>query len=60
MNPINIAIADDHLLVINGLKAMLENTNDIRILFFRNQWARTPQRIERESAGSFVTRYTDA
>lgn len=33
MNPINIAIADDHLLVINGLKAMLENTNDIRILF---------------------------
>lgn len=33
MNPINIAIADDHVLVINGLKAMLENTNDIRILF---------------------------
>lgn len=30
---INIAIADDHLLVINGLKAMIENTSDIKLLF---------------------------
>ena len=33
MNMINIAIADDHLLVINGLKAMIENTSDIKLLF---------------------------
>jgi len=33
MNLINIAIADDHLLVINGLRAMLENTNDIKLVF---------------------------
>lgn len=33
MNMINIAIADDHLLVINGLKAMVESTSDIKLLF---------------------------
>lgn len=33
MKEINIAIADDHLLVINGLKAMLENAEGISILF---------------------------
>lgn len=33
MKEINIAIADDHLLVINGLKAMLEKAEGISILF---------------------------
>ena len=33
MKEINIAIADDHLLVINGLRAMLEKAEGISILF---------------------------
>lgn len=32
-NIINIAIADDHLIVVNGLRAMLTRRNDLRILF---------------------------
>lgn len=30
---ITLAIADDHLIVVNGLRAMLARRNDIRILF---------------------------
>ena len=33
MKKINIAIADDHLLVINGLRAMLEKAEGISIVF---------------------------
>jgi DNA-binding NarL/FixJ family response regulator len=33
MRQVNIGIADDHLLVINGLRAMLEKAEDISILF---------------------------
>lgn len=33
MNVINLAIADDHLLVINGLRAMLGAGSDIKVLF---------------------------
>ena len=31
--PITLAIADDHLLVINGIRAMLEKNSEINILF---------------------------
>lgn len=31
--PISIAIADDHVLVINGLKAMLEKADNMSVLF---------------------------
>lgn len=33
MSQIRIAIADDHPLVINGLKAMLEKFEDVRLIF---------------------------
>src|SRR6187399_682623 len=37
MNPIPVAIVDDHEVVINGLKAMFANFNEIEVVFTTTQ-----------------------
>ena len=46
MKEINIAIADDHLLVINGLNAMLEKAEGMSILFAATTGAELLEQLE--------------